>query len=260
MEFKLNLERVSKSGFLPFSYQYELSSAIYAILERADPAYSRFLHSQGYQIGNKRFKPFTFSMLKFDEYKTHKGHQRLEHTGSQVALEIRFVVDKAAEGFIKGLFIQQEMGIGDKLSRVDYVVSRIESLEAPFFEPQMKYKAISPIFISVARKTGHAEYLSPKDLRYGNLIKENLLNKLYSYQAVLNTEAMIGPDDEFQFRLTNEPRSKMITFKSFTEHPINLKAFLYDFELVAPPLLHEIGYYGGFGGKNAQGLGCVKIC
>lgn len=260
MQFKIILKRVSKSGFIPFSYQYELSAAIYSILETADPAYSYFLHSEGYGKGNKRFKPFTFSMLQFDAFKTHAEHKRLEHTGSVVTLEVRFIVDKAVEEFIKGLFLQQEIGIGDKISRVDYIVSRIESLEAPVFEYKMKYRALSPIFISVARESGHAEYLSPEDYRYENLLKENLLNKLSAYHAVLSTDETVGMEDDFQFTLVSKPRSKMITFKSFTANPIKLKAFMYDFELLAPPVMQEVGYYGGFGGKNAQGLGCVRIC
>ena len=166
MQFKLCLQRISKSGFLPFSYQYELSSVIYKILESADATYSRFLHQEGYKLQNKRFKPFTFSMLQFDEFSIHKDHQRLEHVGKTATLEIRFVVDKAAEEFIKGLFIHQQFGIGDKLSRVDYEVSRIESRAAPVFSRVMQYRCLSPVFISAARANGHAEYLSPTDVRY----------------------------------------------------------------------------------------------
>ncbi len=41
---------------LPMDYQYYLSAWIYKILEKADREFARFLHSDGYSLGYRRFK------------------------------------------------------------------------------------------------------------------------------------------------------------------------------------------------------------
>ena len=54
---------------IPINYQYQLSSAIYNLLQKADQEYARELHQKGYEFGSKKFKLFTFSSLFPDFYK-----------------------------------------------------------------------------------------------------------------------------------------------------------------------------------------------
>jgi len=65
MQFKLTLCG-NKGQFIPINYQYPLSACIYKIIERADAAYSLFLHDTGHRVGQslKSFKLFTFSNLR----------------------------------------------------------------------------------------------------------------------------------------------------------------------------------------------------
>ena len=48
---------------LPINYNYFLASAIYGFLRESDPEYADFLHQDGYELENRRFKLFTFSQL-----------------------------------------------------------------------------------------------------------------------------------------------------------------------------------------------------
>ena len=48
---------------LPINYNYFLASAIYRFLRESDPEYADFLHQEGYELENRRFKLFTFSQL-----------------------------------------------------------------------------------------------------------------------------------------------------------------------------------------------------
>ncbi len=61
MRFKLTLQTLQYPAFLPFNYQYPLSSAIYKIIRSADKDFAAFLHNKGYGEGYKSFKLFTFS-------------------------------------------------------------------------------------------------------------------------------------------------------------------------------------------------------
>ena len=104
MRFRIRLNRTSKEKYIPINYQYELSAAIYKIIDRADNSFSEFLHSRGYNAFGKQFRLFTFSRLGFEGYKIIRGAARIEHYGREAWFEISFLVDRAAEEFIRGLF------------------------------------------------------------------------------------------------------------------------------------------------------------
>lgn len=69
MRFYIRLDRISRERFLPINYQYELSAAIYKVIDRADSGFSDFLHRQGYLAFGKQFRLFTFSRLDFRGYR-----------------------------------------------------------------------------------------------------------------------------------------------------------------------------------------------
>ena len=48
---------------LPINYNHLLVGAIYRFLAESNPEYADFLHDEGYQTAEKRFKLFTFSQL-----------------------------------------------------------------------------------------------------------------------------------------------------------------------------------------------------
>ncbi|WMJ74752.1 CRISPR-associated endoribonuclease Cas6 [Cytophagaceae bacterium ABcell3] len=258
MRFNLVLERVGKRSFLPFNYQYEFSSWIYKVIEGADASFSAFLHGTAYQTGSKRFKLFTFSNPDLRPYKVHKEVQRIEICGTHISMQISFLADRAAENFIKGLFLNQQFSIGDKFSSVDFIVSRIEAVAPPVFQESMRYKTISPVCVSVKGEK-HPQYISPEHPEYEQMLLNNLVNKL-KVMPVEVPELQISADDaEFKFALLSEVRKKLITIKSFTPNQSQIRGFEFRFELIAPPLLQEVAYYAGVGEKGAIGFGCVEI-
>ncbi len=64
MRFLISLQREGFGSILPINYQYELSS----LIDRAESAFSEFLHRQGYVAYGKKFRMFTFSRIQFDRY------------------------------------------------------------------------------------------------------------------------------------------------------------------------------------------------
>src|SRR5690606_6599415 len=141
-------------------------------------------------------------------------------------------------------------------SIVVFEVTRVESVAPVSFLPRMQYRCLSPICVSRQRDDGTAEYLPPTDKHFGELLVSNLMRKAKALQLAVGDSYEPQP---VRFRLLNTPRKKGIHIKEGTSGHTQVIGYLFHFELEAPPELHEIGYYAGFGEKNSMGFGCVGM-
>ncbi|HET8861460.1 CRISPR-associated endoribonuclease Cas6 [Marivirga sp.] len=259
MRFKINLNRSGSGKFLPINYQYELSSLIYKIIDRADTDFAQYLHNNGYTVAGKAFRLFNFSRLSFDKYKVYGDEKRIEHQGQFASFYISFLVDRAAEEFIKGLFMNQQLQLGDKITQIHYEVSGIESCERPVFQEKMRYRCLSPILIKQKRADGGENYLQPKDKDYAEILAYNLCSKAQAF-ALNADELNLGHQTpQIDFQLNGKVYKNGVLIKQHTSAATHMIAYMYEFELTAPPELHEIGYYAGIGHLNSQGFGCVEV-
>jgi len=275
MRFKLTLKITGHGKLLPINYQYELSSWIYKVIGQADQEFSAFLHQQGYALGHKKFKLFTFSPLDIRPFRVHQKTERIEIVGHQVQLTISFMIDRAAEEFVKGLFMNQRLGLGDKHSQVDFEVTQVESLApgrrglAPplFWEtlPRQRYRALSPICISVKKDhSPYPQYLSPHDAEYEGFFVKHLKEKWTAHQKNLSTAGdflQVADTNQISLKiLSKKPRSRLVKLKANTPDETRVRGWLFEFELTAPVEIQELGYYAGFGEKNSMGFGMTEIC
>ncbi|SEG40814.1 CRISPR-associated endoribonuclease Cas6 [Algoriphagus boritolerans] len=260
MRFKLTLERADQRRFIPINYQYELSSAIYRVIERGNEDFSAFLHDEGYRLGNKPFRLFTFSRVFLDKQRVHINQGRIEHLGTRAELWVSFLIDRAAEEFIKGLFLGQQFFLGDQISGVNYQVSKIEATAPVYFQRNMYYRCLSPILIKEKRAAGGANYLDPSHPKYGELLVQNLISK-WAAQAIAGVEQKGESFQDLDYRF--EPVGKIykngVVIKQMTPQESKLIGYSFEFILEGPEELHEIGYYSGFGHLNSQGFGCVEV-
>lgn len=260
MRFKINLNKKSSSRFLPINYQYELSAVVYKIIHQADSEFARFLHEQGYMIEGRAFKLFTFSHLKFDRFQIYREEQRIEHQGQHAYFYISFLIDKAAEEFIKGFFIKQAFGLGDKISQVDYEVSSIEACAPPVFKEKMIYRCLSPILLKEKRADGGENYLDPIQAKnYKDILISNLSSKAQALALAVDTMPLPEELPDTAFQVLGKVYKKGVRIKQHTAQATHLISYMYEFELSAPVELQEIGYYAGFGHLGSQGFGCVEV-
>jgi len=260
MRFTINLTRESQEAMLPINYQYELSSLIYKTIDRANSAFSAFLHQQGYLAFGNKFRLFTFSRLSFDKHKVIRASGRIHHIGKEATFEISFLVDRASEEFIKGLFMDQVIVLGDKFSQVTYAVAGIYGLTPPEFKEVMTYRSISPLFIRQKRADGGEDYLQPSDKEFGNLLVRNLCSKTVAYAS--QREGEVAADLQildFEFKALGKVYQNGVTIKQHSPYQTKLIGYLFEFELKVSPSLQEIGYYAGFGHLGSQGFGCVRV-
>ncbi|MCC5919969.1 MAG: CRISPR-associated endoribonuclease Cas6 [Cyclobacteriaceae bacterium] len=261
MRFEIHLRKMGRSSILPINYQYELSSAIYKIISQANEEFAAFLHQKGWQIEWKKFKHFCFSHLQFERFKIHKEAGRIEDQGELTSFKINFVIDQAAEEFIKGLFMNQRLSIGDKYSQVDYEVASISACEPPIFQETMYYKTLSPLLVIRKRWDSDRgeDYLRPDEDGYAAILINTLQSKLGSIAVAGMDQNKVADLIDTKFSALGPIRKKGVTIKQHTAAQSKKIGYEFQFELTAPVELHEIGYYSGFGNECSQGFGCVEV-
>lgn len=260
MRFKIIFSEINGS-FLPVNHNSYISSWIYKRIAEADAAFAEFLHSQGYGEGNKHFKFFNFAPLDFKPYKPHWDRGVFELMGNEMSLEVSFYLPEIAEPFIKGLFKNNEVFIGDRINGVHANVREVQVLPYPEFKEKMRYHIVSPCCIRrpANESEKYSQYLHPQDQEFIPRLVQNLKNK---YHAVPNIPAVAGTDDELSIRVKipdQKLRSKLLTVKAMTEAENKIRGWLFHCEVTAPVEVQEFIWNVGLGEKGSLGFGMVGI-
>lgn len=258
---RLQIQLQNRPGsLLTLNYSYLFSSAIYHILEQADPAFSEWLHSVGYRLEGRQFKMFTFSHLHFGRGFRVLPKEGMVSLGRRQELQISFLVPKTVETFVKGVFQDRRFGIGTaRQYPVDFALESVAMLPPPEFQPTMRFRTLSPIVVSEYQDgETHEQYLSPEAPNYAERLSDNLRNKYESaHQHGLVGALPAGGGAGLSFRLLSQPKSRLVHIKSGTAAETKVRGFLYEFEVSGPVELLRLGYEVGFGLQNSMGFGMV---
>ncbi|MEW4923156.1 CRISPR-associated endoribonuclease Cas6 [Algibacter sp. 2305UL17-15] len=260
MRFQLQLDSKNRNPIIPINYQYPLSAAIYKILDQADADYAAFLHEEGYTVdgGLKHFKLFTFSDLKG---RCKGNHDRL-HINSIMELIVSFHLPEAAQHFVKGLFLSQDIDIADSKSKATFKVNSVEALPDPFvdFEKDvnstMTFRPLSACVAGIKNDKDDYDFIPPTDARFAFCIKHNWEEKL---------KALKIPFDENELKVdvnrkNTKPKSRLITVKAFTKQQTRIKGYLnFEMELTGNSEQLQVIYNAGAGLYNALGMGCLGV-
>lgn len=254
-----------KKQVLPLNYQYPVSAWIYKVLARGDAELARMLHEEGYQLENgKTFKLFTFSQLHFPArtFKIIPGTDRMELWSRNAWLIVAFQLPQPAEKFVLGLFRDQEVVLGDRISTVSMEVESVEMLEEPeITDTEVTIRSLSPMVLAENKPDiPHETYLSPTDPAYARLFFRNLLDKHRLFADTLETVDQLWEEGQLKFTcLTPQPKQKLQVIKAHTPEEVKVRGYLFEFVLTAPAGLIQTGLNSGFGSMNAMGFGCGEI-
>ncbi len=255
----LNTTKASQSE-LPLNYQYPLSAAVYKIIERANDGYAEFLHSTGYKYHNKTFKFFTFSDIR-TPFRI-KGDRMIMNSNT-AELTICFHIPDAAENFIRGLFMNQQIVIADSISKVSFTVQQVVAEKTPtLVADRIIVQPMSPVVMGRKNERGHYDYLSPEDVDFSRLIVLNLVDKC---AAEMETGAVELAEIEKSIDIkppffSNAPRGRLLTIKAGTPAETRVRGYdKFRLEIRAPKRVIEMALNGGIGMNNAMGMGCVGI-
>ena len=174
---------------------------------------------------------------------------------------IGFYVDKSAETFIRGLFSDIHLTLGDSRSRARMQVCEVQLIKTTL-SPQgskVRFRTQSPLMLGRKLADGKEEYLHPDEPDYPQLLFHNLMEK---YKAAHKDKEI--PSDwnthNFHFKwVGRDPRSKLITIKAGKDAQTRVRGYQFDFELDAPVELMELGLLAGFGRMNGEGFGCATV-
>lgn len=252
MRVRLQLKIKRGSNTLPINYQYPVAAWIYKTIHLSNPEFSHWLHEQGYSYEKRKFKLFTFSPIKFEDYIIQKD--RIIAQTPNCSITLSFLLPEAVKHFVSGCFKSQQFGLGDKTSQVDFEVHAIDIESAIEFTNTMRFRALSPICISEpVERNGKltSQYLSPDDAGYEKRFFDNLREK---YQSA--NEGLAAPAGNCKLTVLSTPKSKLITVKQGTPAETKVRGYNFDFEIQAPKELIEVGYFAGFGSMNSSsGMG-----
>ena len=264
MRIQLTLTPSAGHGLLPVNYQYPLSAAIYKIIWQADEKYSAFLHDVGYKLNGKSFKLFSFSDLRIP---FRIQGDRLHINGSPAWLTISFHVEEAATNFIRGLFINQQLEIADKISRAQFSVTNVQLLPDFFTsvhgtEPEVVLHPLSPLVVGRKNSKGNYDFLNPADPDFDEWLIHNWIEK---YKAIngnvsIDVEAIKNRISIQLLTPKQEIKSRLITIKAFTPEQTQIRGFTkFRMKVRASKPLLELAMNAGLGLYNAQGMGCVEV-
>ena len=255
MRFKLTLQIQPEvmGRELPINYQYPLQAAIYHTLAQSDLDFSTWLHENGYQQEGKRFKLFTFSNLIVPKFGIDKQRERLIVKSNLVTLYISFLPERSTQQFIQGLFQQQTIQVADYISGVQFVVREIQVMPPLDYQPDMTFKTLSPVCISLRNERGLMDYLSPTDPRY----ELGILTGLLARYDVIHGQPFSGTP-YCHLQLLNEPKSALVRIKAGTPNETRVRGYRYHFKIDLPEELMQIAYESGLGEKGSMGFGMIE--
>lgn len=262
MKFQITLLAREGNG-IPINYQYPVSAAIYKVLRQADEKYAHFLHETGYQKTNslKTFKLFTFSDLSVPF--TIDG-DRMVLKNKTVNLTVSFHLPQAAETFIKGLFLQQEITIADRKSKTIFTVSQVEAL--PVLQPNINevglseilIKPSSPIVCGKKNEKGNYDFLSPEHPDYTSLLISNWKEKYTAVYGAEKAEVTFLASGIEVILNTRKPKSRLITIKAGTAEETKIRGFMgFELKIRGTKLALELAMNAGLGIYNSLGMGSL---
>jgi CRISPR-associated endoribonuclease Cas6 len=258
MRLKITLVQEHKIEALPLNSNYYISSAIYRTLERSSPEFSELMHTYGYSSpeDRRKFKLFTFSNLDVPNRRIEGS--RIISFSKTISFTISSSMDDFLQHLVTGLFSDGYFFIDS----ARFQKGEIQTLPEPDFQETMEFSMLSPLVVSLMRPDRSKEFLKYNDARLAPVILQNLLAK---YEAVhqrtfeSKTEAFQIQFNERYIAQRQGKIEKLITIREGRKGETKIKAILCPFTISAPIELMKIGYDCGFGEKNSQGFGMVKV-
>lgn len=254
MRFKLTLQIQPKvmGNEMPINYQYPLQAAIYRTLAQSDLEFATWLHENGYQQDGKRFKLFTFSNLIVPRYEIDKERERLVVKSDYVILFISFLPEKSTQKFIQGVFKDRTFQVADYLSGVQFMVREINVMRPLEYQPEMTFRTLSPVCVSLRNEHDQMDYLAPNGPRY----EQGILTGLLARYNAIYAEPYSG-ETYCHLQLLSEPKSALIRIKAGTPNETRVRGYRYQFKIDLPEELMQIAYESGLGEKGSMGFGMI---
>ncbi len=263
MRIDITFKPNSQKYYMPFNYNYQLSSALYNVFRSGSPEFSAWLHDKGWiDETNKPLKLFTFSKLYFD--KVSKQGPFLECEGNAKLLFSSPIEDSLITHFVSGLMEDNNFELNYVNMQAKFKVRDVKIIPEPKMQTKQKFLMLSPAAASkTIEKDGklHIYYLKPSDPELLPSLKNNLIRK---YKLIHNKDYTGKLDieldqDYIKSRGGEEKISKLITIQEGSNKQNKVKGFVCPLTIEADPDMLAAAYNCGIGQKNSMGFGMLDV-
>lgn len=242
---RLIIELSTKSSnefVLPIQYNYFIQSMIYRSL---DSDFANFLHEQGFESGDRRFKLFVFSRL-LGKFRMDRGKNKIIFQ-SPIKLIVVSPIHQFCQSLSNGLLTKKDLHLGPNAA----VVKEINVQNHTIDDETVKMRTLSPVvaYSILLRPEGgkYTCYFQPGENEFARLVNLNLKNK---YKAL---HAEKAPEGEVEIRTLGNPKLHVMQYKG-----IVIKGYSASLVLSGPKILLQLALDAGLGSKNSMGFGCLE--
>ena len=235
MQIKLTL-KPERPLVIPFNYNYQLQSALYALLGEVNE--SDFWHDSGFGEYD-RFKGFCFGKLN-GRHRADVQAKKISFS-DEVRLEVRSPSFEFIDSFQRALEQRPFLKLYD--TRLDVTDASLLNRHLP--SGSVKFTAVTPVVIHQTLPDGHTYYFSPEEDGFYQGVCNNAARK---YEAIVGEEP-----PEILLRPLGEFKKTVTKYKNFY-----ITGYTGSFEFKTERKAAEFLYNAGLGEKNAQGFGFVE--
>lgn len=229
----------------PITLPTEYNRIVYAmLLSQVSSKLSTFLHNEGYPLGKKTFKCFTFSRL-IGNIISNKNHKI--KFGPKISLVINSPDDKVMNELVLGFNSRRNTIrlLGNNLKVTEFSFISTPELD----DDIIPIETLSPITMCKKMKNGKTLFISPKKTpaEFSDLIKKNLCDKSQAFNGkVPNTKNFeIKPID--------------VHSSGICIHRFDVEGWSGKFYLRGDPELLKFAYECGLGSRNSYGFGAFHV-
>ena len=236
MQIMLTL-RPAQPLTIPLNYNYQLQSAVYAML--GEVGESDFWHDNGFGDVT-RFKGFCFSSLT-GSYRVDTENKTIRFEDT-VELEVRSPAFSFIDAFQRALEQHPFLKLFD--TRLDVTGAALFNTHLP--SGRVTFRAVTPAVARATREDGSTYYFSPQEDGYFERLRLNAQKK---FEAVTGTPApalSLTPAGEYKKTVTKYKGFYVIGYTGV-------------FRLDSTLAMAEFLYNAGLGEKNAQGFGFLRL-
>lgn len=255
MRFKIILS-VCPEAFgtvLPISYQFELAACVNRLLTSNGERYQKWLYTNG--LGpedNLRQKLYSISNLYIPKIRVEGD--RLNIGVPRVQFWLSFWPKNETESFVRQCVENQEVVLGDRRSKVMFVVESVNMVSPIEFGEVMEYMTLSPFVMIGMRPNRCLEYLSPENPVFFQFAVEELIERYERLHRSLYTGSR-----EYKVELLSPVKRKGVCIRQYTPREMKVIGYMFRFRLTMAPELQQLAYETGLGDKINFGFGYLEL-
>ncbi len=238
---------LSEQIVLPITYHHILQSIIYDILSKQDPIVSKWIHDEGFQVKDKKYKPFCMSLLK-----GFTKHDKILKFNNEVRFYFDSAVDELTEILVKSVTTHgvrfNQKGLEREFPGTVMLID-----EPDFTKGFIKVKTLSPIAVSKGEPGSNWKtYFNPLEDEFKSQVRENFHNSFYAVHKTY-------PTDTIDLKVENIADSnKYVTTYNPKSSSAKITAWSGIFTIKGNAEALRFLYRTGLGEINCQGFGMVE--